>query len=247
MSTTATPTDLASTSQPQHARPLRRRPALIVIGACLAALGVVGAATGLLLLIGHEARTDLDGFYTTRSHAAHTPTLAFASDRLQLGADDVPDTLLRPGWLGAMRVTATGTPGKPVFVGIARPRDIDRYLHDIEYDKVTDLELSPFSLSTERHPGNARVGNPAAQTFWKASAQGSGEQTIRWNIGHGTWSVVVMNADGTSDVETSISVGAKVPAVQWLAIALVFAGSGCLLVGVLLIVAGAVPRRLARP
>jgi hypothetical protein len=40
---------------------------------------------------------------------------------------------------------------------------------------------------------------------------GTGTQRLDWDVKDGSWSVVVMNADGSRGVDTTISAGAKVP------------------------------------
>jgi hypothetical protein len=59
---------------------------------------------------------------------------------------------------------------------------------------------------------------PADQRFWAASAHGPGKQTLTWDVEHGSWSVVVMNADGSRAVDAGVSAGANVPilpAIGW--------------------------------
>jgi hypothetical protein len=38
---------------------------------------------------------------------------------------------------------------------------------------------------------------------------------LLWKLRSGTWSVVVMNADGSRDVAATIGVGVKVPGLLW--------------------------------
>ena len=55
---------------------------------------------------------------------------------------------------------------------------------------------------------------------------------MAWKLRSGTWSIVVMNADGSRDVAATIGVGVKVPLALWVGIGLSLIG------GALLAVAG---------
>jgi hypothetical protein len=222
--------------------PRRRSATVLIVGSLVALFGLAAVVGGGKLLSTHSSKTDNDGFYTSGFNSLETPAPALVSERLEVGTDEGLDWLLRNGWLGSVRITATGTPSKPVFVGIARQRDVDRYLRDVQFDKIADLELDPFSVTTRRHPGTTTASEPAAQTFWAASARGSSRQTVEWQVRQGDWAVVVMNADGTPGVATSVSVGAKFPLLYWVAISLVLGGAALTVGGGLVIVVGAIRR-----
>lgn len=63
-----------------------------------------------------------------------------------------------------------------------------------------------------------------------------------WDPADGSWSVVVMNADGRPGVDMGGDLGARVPALPWIAFGLLVAGAVFLAGGGLLI-AGALLRR----
>src|ERR671924_447334 len=49
-------------------------------------------------------------------------------------------------------------------------------------------------------------------------SQGAGQLTLTWDVEHGSWSVVVMNDDGSRGVDAGVSAGANVPilpAIGW--------------------------------
>jgi hypothetical protein len=80
---------------------------------------------------------------------------------------------------------------------------------------------------------------PGDQSFWVASAEGSGTQALTWDVRDGNWQVVAMNADGSRNVDTSLSIGAELPNLLWMAIAALAAGGLVLGIAVLLVVLGA--------
>ena len=57
-----------------------------------------------------------------------------------------------------------------------------------------------------------------------ASATGTGTPTLRRRVAGGTWSVVMMNADGSPGVTVDANVGAKIKYLMAIAIALLAGG-----------------------
>jgi hypothetical protein len=132
---------------------------------------------------------------------------------------------------------------RPVFMGIARARDVASYLGGVRRAEVTDLSTgrTHYVLRT----GEAPSGPPEDQTFWAASSSGRGSQSLTWNVQDGTWRVVVMNADGSPRVSADLRVGAELPNLIWLGIGLLAAGALLLTGGVLMIYFGARSRPAA--
>jgi hypothetical protein len=63
-----------------------------------------------------------------------------------------------------------------------------------------------------------------------ASTAGTGVRTLTWKVRNGRWRVVVMNANGSRDVASELSVGASFPHLLALAIALLGGGLVTLLI-----------------
>jgi hypothetical protein len=145
-----------------------------------------------------------------------------------------------------VRVTATGSPTHPVFVGIGRKSEVASYLQSVAHEAVTDFEIDPFSVTYARRPGSATPAVPTAQTFWAVEASGGGQQTVTWPVKQGAWAVVVMNADAARGIRTDVSVGARVPFVLWLGIGLLIAGGLVAIGGSAAIYFGARPQRMPR-
>jgi hypothetical protein len=112
---------------------------------------------------------------------------------------------------------------------------------------VTDIDAVPFEASYLRESGGRRPATPARQSFWAASTQGRGTQTLDWHMKDGDWSVVVMNADGSRGVAADVSAGAKISFLDelgWISIAT----GGALMTGALgLTVLGVRPPRNRPP
>jgi hypothetical protein len=200
-------------SQPSPSSTSPGRVAAIVTGALagLVAFGLVVA--GAVLLYGN-AQKDHDGYVSTKSHTFHTKTYAIATDDLDVDTD-------APGWvmdgsaLGKIRVKATSRAGTPVFVGVAPTKAVHAYLRGTGHATLSDVEYPDFHATYDTHAGR-RPAPPVAQRFWSASTNGAGKQTLDWKVRDGNWSVVVMNADGSANVDARVSAGASAP---WLATA----------------------------
>jgi hypothetical protein len=197
-----------------------------------AAALVAAAVTGLIafaLLLGgglvlwaNGHYKDADGYLSTGSQRFDSPEYALTTPSLSVDAGFFIDS----SRYGALRLNAMAKGGKPLFVGVARTRDVDAWLRGTAYSEVSDVDFAPFHARYALHRGSRRPGPPARQTFWAAS----GSKALYWDVEGGDWSVVVMNADGSRGVAAALSAGAKVPYLSAL-------GYGTLTAGLLFILA----------
>ncbi|RNM11113.1 DUF4389 domain-containing protein [Nocardioides pocheonensis] len=194
----------------------------------LASAGV-GLAGGALAVADHGLR-DHDGFLMSGTTQLTAGGYAIATTSITLDAN-VSSAFVPEQLLGSVKVTATGT--RPVFLGIARTADANAYLRGVEHATLTDFTDKPvYETST----GGAPSTLPTASDIWVAQVSGSGTQELIWPARSGEWTLVVMNADGSSGVTADAAAGATVPALDWLVpTLLVTAGLG-LVVGVVLLV-----------
>jgi hypothetical protein len=181
--------------------------------AALLALGflLVGGA-----LLWGNAQKDDEGYLATGSDRMATSTRAMATENLDVSLDG-------PGWLinadsfGKVRLRVDPRADTPIFVGVAPTREVSSYLRDTAHATVTDVSYSPFRAAYRTHAGERLPPPPAQQRFWEASAHGPGTQTLTWDVAQGSWSIVVMNADGSPGVDAGVSAGANVPLLSTLA------------------------------
>jgi hypothetical protein len=222
------------------AAPARSRtgPVLTTVTGGLAGfVAIVLIAAGAALFWVSDHKTDADGYYTSASHHYVSPTRALTTQNLDLGHDGAPDWVFSSETFGHVRIDPSATRSeKPVFVGIARTRDVDAYLEQVQHDEVVDLELDPFHLETSRRAGEGRPALPAAQTFWAASS--SDGRAVDWKVRSGDWSVVMMNADGSPGVSVDAKVGADAPFIRDFAWWLTIPGIGLGLIALVLVVFG---------
>ena len=186
------------------------RTVLTVIGGVLSGLGTLVAIAGIALLVVFGT----DGALSSGRHVVSTPTAALVT-----GAARVANTTEVTQLLGksSIQVSADAAGGRPVFVGIGRAADVDRYLAGAARDEVTDFDVSPFRLTRTTHPGGT-PGAPVAQSFWVARSSGPDTAAVDWKVRDGRYKVVVMNADGSRNVATRTRVGVTVenlPDIAW--------------------------------
>jgi hypothetical protein len=185
-------------------------------------------------------RTQRDGGYvTTDVHEFSTSGAALATVSTELGSAGI-GWLYAPSLLGDVRIRVTPTsPEQDLFVGIGPSTDVDRYLAGVNHTVITEL----WEEKTEAVAGGAPPSAPATQDFWVASSTGSGARTVEWHPTDGSWTVVVMNADGRPGVAMGADLGARMPYVVWIALGVLIAGAVFLAGGGLLVAAAIRGRR----
>lgn len=226
-----------STTTTQPAAPPPRgmsggRIALIVVGSILGLLGLLALAGGATVLAVNETERDSAGFFATASESYSTDSYAIVSEDLDIGTDG-PDWLFEEGRLATVRIRGSSESDGELFIGIGPTSDVREYLGDASHDIVEDLEFDPFRATYRRSEGTAAPAEPGDQAFWSSSAQGTGTQSVEWEVAEGSWSVVVMNGDASQGVDASLSLGAKVGFLFW-------AGLGLVILGAILLAGGAV-------
>ena len=210
----------------------------LVAGCVLAAVGAALFAGAVGFTWAYTTQRDDDGYFTSRRVLVETPTPALHSERVDLGSDEGPDQWpFGKGDLATVRLEARADAGDEVFIGIGRTRDVDAYLDGIAHDEVTSIRWSrgDRDVRYRRVDGASVAPAPTDQTFWAATASGSGVQTLRWEVEGGSWSIVVMHPDGTPAVRAEVSVGVKIGALigilvgLWIAAVLTLGGATALI------------------
>jgi hypothetical protein len=214
----------------------------LVIGALLVliSIGVLGA--GGTALWADLTLRDSAGYVTTDVHTFSTSGSALVTVPAELDSPGV-------GWLyssvvlGKVRVRVTPVGSEvPVFVGIGPSANVDRYLAGVNQTLITEF----WGNHVQTIWGGSPASAPGTQDFWVASAAGPGAQTLTWDPANGSWSVVVMNADGRPGVGVGADLGATYPALLGIAVGLLVTGGVFLIGGAFLIVVAIRRSRHAR-
>jgi hypothetical protein len=215
----------------------------LVIGAVLL-FGSTGLLAGGGWLLWAD-RTQRDGGYLwTPSTTVSTTGYAITAEGLELqgsSADRVLDQVV-----GTVRVRATATdPATALFVGVTTTPDAQRYLSGVDHIRL-DSVGSGVTGRVVNPGGGAPATAPGATDIWVARTSGTGPQTLQWHPSRGSWTVVVLRADGGAGLSARLRAAATVPAAPWIAAAVLglgvlVAAIGGLLIGLAAHRAGAAP------
>jgi uncharacterized membrane protein len=216
----------------------------IVIGVLLIIIGLALLVPGILLLWVNGTQKDSGGFFSTSDRVLTSSGYALITPDVNL--DIGSGNWIPGGGLVQIRATSSGT--APVFIGIGPTDQVAAYLDGVAYDEVTNLGFFSSSVQYSHHEGDAPSAPPGQQTFWVAKQEGTGTQTVQWNVQSGDWTAVLMNADATAPVNASVSLGARLGFLLPLGIGITVAGVVLLAVGIVLVILGARhPRRPLQP
>jgi len=186
---------------------------------------LLSAATGNggWLALGH-------GTYQTGSYAVATDPEDWSTATYAFGAVDKV----------RIRVTPSDATA-PVFVGMARPADVQRYLRGVEH--VTAHGAPGYHVTYTQHDGQVPATPPAHAIPWTVQATGTGTQTLEFDARQqrGDQVAVVMNADGSRSLSGRAESTVTQPSLPWIASGLL-AGAVALGVGAALLIVRPVRR-----
>jgi hypothetical protein len=203
------------------------RIAAIVGGSLLGLIALGLTACGAYGLWLHTTQRS-DGYLMTSSERFSTASYALATKTLHISSD-VPSFLYGRDWLGDVRIRGQSVnPNSPLFIGIARKDEVDRYLADVAHSEVVDVNANPFGTtyrpSYRPQPGGKPATPPNRATFWVARVAGRGSQSLTWSVKQGRWAVVVMRPNGSRGISADLAAGAKLSALLWASIGLLVLG-----------------------
>ncbi len=218
---------------PPAPRPVSRRgsTAAMIIGVVVLVAGFLTAVSGgaLLALFG-AGQTVSSG-----QHPISSPTSAVVAD---LGLINGVDEFRGIAGSPTLHLLAENIGQQGVFVGVGPTDEVNRYLAGVATERVDDLNLSPYRLSTTRTDGSAGAPAPGDQSFWVASSESSNQAELTWTIADGRYEVVVMNEDGSAGILTSAQIGASLPDSTGIWLTIVIVGGAAMIVGGALVFAG---------
>ena len=169
-------------------------PVTALVAGVLLLLPGAGLTIGGAALLALDNARDTAGYVTAPDFSVQSSTSAITAERITLQAGDLFTRGLSD--VGGVRITATGTTGSELFIGIAAESDVDAWLAGTAHDELVE---APAGIGRyQRSPGATRaVPDPRAQDFWLATGVGAGSATAAWQATTGDFAVVLTNADGT--------------------------------------------------
>jgi hypothetical protein len=218
----------------------------VVVGSLILIIGI-GLLIGGGILVGIDIGfTDDEGFLTVPPADLERDTYAVAAEAVFEG-----DWVWWYRHPTTVRIRMTGE--RAIFLGIAPRADLEAYLSDVSYSEIERIDFDDYRKdrvwTTEYadYVGPNAPPLPSDQTFWHASAQGEGTQTLTWEIEPGDWMLVVMNGDGSRGIEVTGTVGAETPWLLAVGIGLLAAGLVIGALGLALVLSVAHRSRTAAP
>jgi len=200
---------------------------------------MIGA--GALFLVNNEFE-DSDGFLSTGSMQFETDTNAIVFEPVNINLGEVAGNIAwRPSPSDFVTIKLVGSsndPSKNIFIGIGRTLDVDSYLSGVGYDEVNRIRYFPLDVNYVGHSGDVVPEDPGSQTFWLGSESKSGVNSLEWAPEVGSYSVVLMNDDGSSGIDLGLSFGAKVPLLITIIMIMFAVGIFALIIGGLFIYFG---------
>jgi hypothetical protein len=193
----------------------------ITIGALLALTGLIVGSGGVAAF----ATIGTDGKVSTGEQSFDTTGAALVTS-----AADLRDPEQVADIVGDPRVQLHLQSDKPVFIGVGRADDVERYLKGAPVDEISDFEINPFKMKHDPRAGTKRLAPPAKQSFWVAQSSGT-SAALDWKAGDGKYRVVIMNADGSRGVQTHADASVTVPHTAAIAWSLLGGGLLLLLMG----------------
>jgi hypothetical protein len=215
-----------------------KRVILIVLGVIVLLIGAAAIAggAGLMIVFGPDGRASSGTHHVTSNRVALVAPL-----------NDIKGTNGFARVVGRVRVQFHVNSSRDAFVGIGPAASVERYLAGAPIDRVTDLEVDPFSLDTRPRAGNIEPAPPSQQTFWAVSDSGT-NATVSWAIKDGSYRLVVMNADGSPQVAVNARASLTVPHLFAIGLGTLIVGIVIALLGLFMIVWGArQPQRASWP
>jgi hypothetical protein len=193
------------------------------------------------ILVVNAFLPDDDGFFTSKDYRLDRDSYAIVTESAEIEFDEGWDG----GWgwyrdLGdfvTLKIEGENNDSsKGIFIGIAEESDWEAYLNDVDYDEITDISFDPFRVEYKNHAGNSSPEAPTSQTFWVEEAYGTGRQVLVWEPETGTYSVILMNEDGSRSVDVDVAVGARLPWLFGVGVGLVLGGVTVLIIGILMVI-----------
>ena len=182
-----------------------------------------------------------------------THTQMLVGKEMEIYIDDIdgpPSWMWEPSIedLVTIKIKAESNNGKPVFIGIVDASDAYTVFGDAAYDQVIEYNVDDnrgrYTDFTYRyHPGEALEIVPTELNIWITEVSGNGEQTLTWSPDNGNFWLVIMNEDGSANLDVETGLAVKVPILDNIGRGLFVGGLVLLAFGVAIIYFGAIRPR----
>lgn len=207
----------------------------LILGVLFAPAAIGLAVGGIALIATFGTLRNADGFLESTTYDLYSDGHALTSSNFAVAPH--PGDWWPADVVAEVAIDVTSRAAGPVFVGIGPADEVALYLAGVARDEVRSLGWRRNDATYRSFDGGAPAGAPGAQTFWAVSAQGTGPQQLQWNVERGSWTVVVMNADGSAPIAVGMVGAARVPILPFIGVGMLVAGIllGLLVAGLLVL------------
>ena len=214
--------------------------ALLAFGIIIVLISMALIAGGGTLLWVNSRYVDSSGYFA--SDTLHIDRDSYA---VVAGPIELDETAVRV--LKSLGIITTfefqgenNNPSEQIFMGVADEAELEDYLDNVEYDEINNIgfgwRLDFGAITYTNHPGDDEPSLPASESIWDVSAAGAASETLVWETRAGSYSIAVMNGDGSKDVDVDIVFKAKIPSLAKFGIGFLVSGIVLLAIGILMIV-----------
>lgn len=217
-----------------HKKPKIRLKQKIVI-ALFVIFGLLFIASGASILY-YNLGNDAEGYAYSNLYHVDTSTYAFTAYMNEYNIS--PWGFLGAGNVAEIKYIATSAdPTKELFIGYATTAASQAYIHGFQSEFPTywhwlaEPYYAEIDINTTMIDGTGVLSQlPQEQTFWLASAQGSGTVTMNYIPQHEQHVWFIMNSDGSSNISADIQIAFRSPILNILPTILI--GIGLIFIGV---------------
>ncbi len=199
----------------------------LIFGLFFLFIGIVITFSGVAVYAVSNVYTDNQGYFTSPEyHLTPENATAVVFSDININIDNNAPQWIQTDLGKIVQIRMQLSSSQDYFIGVGPTADVDSYLANVPYAKITDFNWNTgLQLSSIINPsgtGNLTNNVPGSQTFWDAN--GTQSDILNWIPKQGSWTFVVMKANGASGVDVGIKAGAKVPILTPIATFLVIFG-----------------------
>lgn len=190
-------------------------------------IGIVLTISGVAVFAVSNVYTDNQGYFTSPEYQlTKDNAVAIVFSDININIENNGPQIVQPDLSKIVQIRMALSSSENYFIGVGPSAQVDSYLANVPYAKITDFNwttgITVSSLINPTATGNLSANAPVNQSFWVAT--GSQNQMLNWVPEQGSWTFVVMKANGTPNINVGITAGAKVPILSALATFLVIFG-----------------------
>ena len=201
----------------------------LIFGIFFLIIGVSITVSGIAVYAVSSVYTDSSGYFTTPDfQLTQTNSVAITLSDININFKDTTPQWIQSDLGNIVKIRINLISNATYFVGIAQTSQVIQYLQNVPYSEIQKLDwVNGISYKTQvNQNSNATLAStpPENQTAFTWDASAVGNQGLDWTPKAGSWTIVIMKADGTKGIDVGIKAGAKIPVLGAIATFLIIFG-----------------------